>query len=350
LVVLYLLFTKLAFRHDHVGPVRLHGTTTYAHPAVREAGRLFATTWESGNVRCRTMLRALQAAIRDCPPPPHDRDVRHHATQFVFNPSFTYWTKECRPHSVSMGNAYSFVKTVAATALHRDMPWTECQAILQESMEQYIHERIDFADLAIAKVAADKLTDGDVLLTYGNYEAIQVVLLEAHNNNSHIRFRVIVVDSKPLLEGKRMLRKLREAGIDCTYILLNALSYVMKHVTKILLGAEALLNDGSAYSRVGTACVALAAQDRIPVLVCAETYKITNRVQLEAITNNELGNPEHVVPGELNENLRVINLLYDLTPASMISGIVTEMGLLPPSSVAVLLREMNPQEAATGDF
>ena len=241
-----------------------------------------------------------------------------------------------------MGNAVTFVKSAVVAALDRDMEWPDCQRVLLESIDAYVQERIDYADLAIAAVACDKISNhGDVILTYAYSETIRVVLQEAHAKQK--KFRVIVVDSKPLLEGKLLLRELRESGLECTYILLNALSYVMKDVTKVLLGAKGLLNDGSVYGRVGTACVALSAKD-IPVLVCAETYKISHRVQLEAITNNEQGNPQQVVEGELGENLRVINLLFDLTPASFVSGIITEMGILPPTSVAVLLREMNPQD------
>lgn len=239
-----------------------------------------------------------------------------------------------------MGNAFTFVKSAVA-ALDREMNLDDAKAELKDNMEAYILERIDYADKAIAQVACDKIVDGDVILTYGNYEVIPVVLKEAAKTK---KFRVIVVDSKPLLEGRDLLYELRQAGLDCTYILLNALSFVMKDVTKVLLGAEALMNDGSIYARVGTACVAMTAKGK-PVLVCAETYKISNRVQLEAITSNELGDPQHVVPGELGDNLRVINLIYDLTPADFVSGIVTEMGILPATSVAVLLREMNPQDA-----
>ena len=59
-----------------------------------------------------------------------------------------------------------------------------------------------------------------------------------------------------------------------------------------------------------------------------------------------MGNPNDVIGGEdeLPPNLRVINILYDLTPSSFVSAVVTEMGILPPTSVAVLLREMNPQD------
>ena len=330
--------------------VQLGGTThKKLHPAILETGRIFATdTLLGGNARCRLMLRSLSKAIDDYVPTPTDNgDLRHHLLNQVLKPSFTYWTSECRPHSVSMGNAFTFCKSAVA-ALDRDnTSLEECKSILRENMEAYIQERIDYADLAIAHVACDKIVNGDVILTYANSEVIRVVLKEAHKTK---KFRVIVVDAKPLLEGKALLRDLREAGLECTYILMNALSFVMKDVTKILLGAEALLSDGSVYARVGTACVALSANKDIPVLCCAETYKISNRVQLEAITNNELGNPQLVVEGSpLKDNLRVINLLYDLTPANMISGIVTEMGILPPTSVAVLLREMgNPQDAYSG--
>jgi translation initiation factor eIF-2B subunit delta len=128
------------------------------------------------------------------------------------------------------------------------------------------------------------------------------------------------------------------------------LTYVLQeNVSKVLLGASALMSDGSVLGRVGTACVALAAhKHNIPVLVCCETYKISNRVQLESITHNELGNPEAL----LNEDdvlqnwkeidgLKLLNVLYDLTPAAFVSGIVTELGIVPPTSVAVLLREMD---------
>ncbi len=41
---------------------------------------------------------------------------------------------------------------------------------------------------------------------------------------------MIIVDSRPRLEGKKMLESLSNAGISCTYIMINSLSYVMKEV------------------------------------------------------------------------------------------------------------------------
>jgi translation initiation factor eIF-2B subunit delta len=60
-----------------------------------------------------------------------------------------------------------------------------------------------------------------------------------------------------------------------------------------MLGAGAVLANGAVVSRAGTASVALlAAAARVPVLVCCETYKFHGRVQLDAITHNELGDPD----------------------------------------------------------
>jgi translation initiation factor eIF-2B subunit delta len=243
-----------------------------------------------------------------------------------------------------MGNAFTFLKSAVAS-LDRDIELEALKKILGQTIQAYIQERMDFAHVAICEHASSKIVDGDVLLVYGHSEVI-VQLLVMQKEQLKKSFRVIVVDGRPLLEGRRMLESLKKANVTCSYILLNCISYVMKDVTKVLLGAAALMSDGSVLGRVGTACVALSAQ-RKAVLVCCETYKISNRVQLESITGNELGDPKCVYAGEKEENLRMLNLLYDLTPSNYISGIVTEMGILPPTSVAVLLREMNPHETMT---
>lgn len=314
------------------------------------------------------MLEAFQKVIRDYTfstgtAQEMAKDYRHDLEHRVLKPAFTYWTTQCRIHSVTMGNAFTFLKLAVAN-LDRDLEVKQVKRVLCEGIDAYIQERIKFADVAICKYASSKIVEGDVILTYAKNDLIEMLL-----SRQEKKFRVILVDSRPLLEGKEMLEKLMDAGIECSYILLNSLSYVMKEVTKVFLGASALMSDGSILSRVGSASVAMMAKSHnVPVLVCCETYKISNRVQLESITWNELGNPEDVLSPAMttskkwkekrggggeekkenmdssDENFRLLNLLYDLTPSEFVSGIVTEMGILPPTSVAVLLREMNPQD------
>ena len=323
---------------------------THLHPAVLKLGYQYASGQiRGGNERCLAMLECFQRVLQDYEPPSSTLDIRHALDHDVLKPSFQYWTQHCRPHSVSMGNAFTFLKTAVAS-LDRDAPYDTMKGILLNTMRAYSRERIEYADHAIASLACQKLLDDEVILTYGHSQVVKVLLKQQAASNK--RFRVIVVDSRPLLEGRQLLHELRQAGIECSYILLNALTYVLQDVTKVLLGASALMSDGSILGRVGTACVALAAHaQHIPVLICRETYKISYRVQLESITGNELGNPKALASTNTNSkilndetpNLRLLNLLYDLTPASFVSGIVTELGIVPPTSVAVLLREMNSQ-------
>ena len=57
-----------------------------------------------------------------------------------------------------------------------------------------------------------------------------------------------------------------------------------------MLGSYALLANGSVMSRIGSSQVALVARaHKVPVLVCCETYKISDRVQTYSFVFNELG-------------------------------------------------------------
>ena len=211
-------------------------------------------------------------------------------------------------------------------------------------------------------------------------------------------FHVVVVDSGPLLEGrsvggldtcqnssltrhvlsvppgKALLRTLTTHSIPCSYTLLSSLASIIPRASLVLLGTAALFSDGSLYSRAGTAAVAmLAKENRIPVVAACETYKFGERVLLDAVTGNELGeftrdlrdmtscNPVASTDtrprldqgdassllareqGDIPTHLTPIHLLYDLTPAALVTAVCTEVGFIPPSSVPTVISK--PGEA-----
>ncbi|CAH8354985.1 unnamed protein product [Eruca vesicaria subsp. sativa] len=105
---------------------------------------------------------------------------------------------ECRPLSVSMGSAIHFVKNRIAN-LPITLTESEAKAALQSDIKRFISEKIVAPDKAIVRHAVTKIRDGDVLLTYGSPTAVEMVLLQAHELRK--KFRVLVVDSRPKLEG-----------------------------------------------------------------------------------------------------------------------------------------------------
>lgn len=322
------------------------------HPAVYKVGlRYLAGDISGGNARCIAMLQAFQETIMEYSTPPEkalNRDLTARINSYV---SFLI---ECRPISISMGNAIKFVKTRIAN-LPLTLSESEAKANLLSEINHFINEKIILADKVIVRHAVTKVRDGDVLLTYGSSSAVEMILLRAHELNK--QFRVVIVDSRPKLEGRLLLRRLVGKGISCTYVNINAVSYVMHEVTRVFLGASSVLANGTVYSRVGTACVAMVANAcGIPVIVCCEAYKFHERVQLDSICCNELGDPDAIskVHGreEINyfkdigdsENLQLLNLTYDATPSDYVSMIITDYGMIPPTSVPVIVREFRKEQ------
>ncbi|OVA05048.1 Initiation factor 2B-related [Macleaya cordata] len=314
------------------------------HPAVYKVGlRYLAGDISGGNARCIAMLQAFKDAIRDYSTPPEKALIRDLTAKIG---SYVSFLIECRPLSISMGNAIKFLKNRVAK-LPLTLSESEAKATLQSDIDRFIQEKIIIADKVIVDHAVSKIRDGDVLLTYGSPTVVEMILLHAHELGK--QFRVVVVDSRPKLEGQALLRRLVAKGLSCTYTHINAISYIMHEVTRVFLGASSVLSNGTVYSRVGTACVAMVAHAfRVPVLICCEAYKFHERVQLDSICSNELGDPDSVakVPGrkDINyldswtnsENLQLLNLIYDVTPSDYVSMIVTDYGMVRASKIVVV--------------
>ncbi|KAF9915610.1 hypothetical protein FBU30_001862 [Linnemannia zychae] len=345
------------------------------HPAVIHAGLQMAQFKICGaNARCVATLNAFRKAIQDYQTPPNTTLSRH--IQTYLNPHISYLVT-CRPMAVSMGNAIRYLKYEIGNNL--ELPDEDARALFIEKIDNFIRDRITMADQVITSLGLQKIQDGDVILTYARSSVVQGLLLAAHAKG--IKFKVIVVDSRPRFEGKQLLRALATAGVPCTYVLLTAIGHVMREVNKVILGAHSLLSNGALYSRAGTAVVAMSAHERkIPVIVCCETYKFSERVQLDSFVQNEIGNPDELVNDQNNNfghsntrchasvrsyagngdastgaagggvlvgwresrDLKLLNLLYDLTPSEFVTVVITEVGLIPCTSVPVILREFLP--------
>jgi len=280
---------------------------------------------------------------------------------------------DCRPASMAMGNGIKWMKN-KVTLAPPHLPDHEVKDLLCDAIETFISEKILIADQAIIANAISRIAPGDVVLVYATSYVIEKVLLTAMAQGVH--FRVVVADAGPRFEGRELLRRLLAAGLRCTYVNLHALSYMMPEVTKLLLGASSMLLNGTLVSRAGTALVCMLAHGHnVPVLVCCETYKFAERVLLDSICHNELGDPDELLPqqqrGKLRSaassadgagaagatgggtanwrdipRLKLLNLMYDATPMKYLTMVVTEVGVIPPTSVPAVIREARAREGS----
>lgn len=321
------------------------------HPSIVQLGLCYADgTLRGGRARCLALLETLRIVIDEFTTPP-DRNFAKDLTARIN--TLVQFLIDCRPLSISMGNAIKSLKTTAARLGHEHATMAEAKAELLEHIDRFIQERILLAGKVIVDHAVSKIRDGDVVLTFGYSAVVDAVLEEAFSQGRH--FRVIIIDCRPLHEGRKALQRFMKMGITCTYALLGGASHAMHEATKVFLGAAAVLSNGTVLSRAGQASVAMCAKAAgVPVLICCETCKFHERVQLDAITFNELGDPESLVQEEGQQSgtalegwrdvdqLQLLNLVYDVTPAEFVTMIISEGGMLPPSSVPVVLREAAP--------
>ncbi|CAI9610405.1 unnamed protein product [Staurois parvus] len=314
------------------------------HPAVVRLGLQYSQGIISGsNARCIALLHCFKQVIRDYSTPPNEELSRDLVNKL--KPYISFLT-QCRPLSASMGNAIKYIKKEISN-MGRQMGEEEAKEELYQCIDNYIHEKIRLAAQAISKSAAEKISQGDVILVYGCSSLVTFTLCEAHNSGK--RFRVVVADSRPRLEGRETLRRLVNCGIHCTYIMITAISYILPEVSKVFLGAHALLANGYVMSRVGTSQIALIAKAyNVPVLVCCETYKFCEKVQTDSFVSNELDDPDDLVvtrkgqtplkEWDKNSSLRLLNLVYDVTPPDLVDLVITDLGMIPCTSVPVVLR------------
>ncbi|KAJ7937329.1 hypothetical protein B0H13DRAFT_209173 [Mycena leptocephala] len=297
------------------------------HPCIVRLALQFSEFRICGaNARCIATLTAFKTVIQDYTTPPNNTLSRHLMTHL--SPQITHLVS-ARPMSVTMGNAIRQLK-LEISGSDIDMPEQDAKDLLCQKIDDYIRDRIIIADEVIQDLACKKIKDGDIILTYARSSVVEKVLLSAYKQGK--RFSVIVVDSRPLLEGKALLQALTSAPpvswtlsndsllpppppIPCTYALLPALPSLITEATTVILGAHSLHSNGAVFSRAGTALVAmLAKQHNVPVLVCCETYKFSEGVMLDGFGKNELA-PSHLFQTSAPApNLEILNPLYDLTP------------------------------------
>ncbi|CAG8918141.1 unnamed protein product [Penicillium salamii] len=353
------------------------------HPAVLALGLQLRDYVVCGSsARCVSTMIAFKRVIETYTTP-LGTSLPRHLTNHLSH-QITYLST-CRPLSISQGNAIRALK-LAIASTDPSTPESSAKTNLCEFIDSFIREKITVADQVIAESAAQKVQDGDVIVTFAGSSIVKETLIKAHNQGK--RFRVSIIDSRPLFEGKSLARALVSAGLEIQYSLVHATTHAIKDATKVFLGAHAMTSNGGLYSRVGTALVAMSAKERasgveIPVIVCCETVKFTDRVALDSIVVNEIADADELVvnpsPDQITgipesddapavdnkkgkptgheppawsngitkspltdwkttPNLQLLNIMYDVTPAEYVDMVITEMGSLPPSAVPIVHR------------
>jgi translation initiation factor eIF-2B subunit delta len=306
------------------------------HPALLEFALQVAQDFSlDEDERTRVFLRMVGRQIRDEP-----EDERLSFCYVIGNlikrtMDFLYSSKR-RLTPIGIGNAVRYLKLqnppddVVPATVRRDR--------LLSSIDHFIEDKIDDVATFLTRTIGETILENDVVLTYGWSPIILNALTLA---GERVKFRVIVVDSRPNFDAKRLVQRLPQ--LEVRYVLLAGLSYCMPEVTKVLIEPNGILSNNVAQTPIGTAMIAMVAHEYgVPVIFACPSYRFVSKVSIGAVSQNEILSGELIAPvpkpGVVTDNLEYLALVYDVTPGQYVDIVMCELGNIPVNSISTNMK------------
>ena len=249
------------------------------------------------------------------------------------------YLEQSRPTAVNL--SWALKRMLRTARLHHDEPRPQLlDALRQEAIR--LQEQDIQMNLKISQNGLSLLKPGFGLLTHCNAgplatsvhgTALGPILLGQQQGYG---FHVYSDETRPLLQGARLTAyELYEAGVDVTLICDNMASLVMAQgkIDACLVGCDLIAANGDTANKIGTSGVAILAHHYgIPVYVLGPSSTIDlscpsgRDIVIEERDGDEIRSKFYAQP-QAPAGVKCYNPAFDVTPAELISGIVTEKGV-----------------------
>ncbi|MCZ6679464.1 MAG: NUDIX domain-containing protein [Candidatus Poribacteria bacterium] len=238
--------------------------------------------------------------------------------------------RNVRPSMTPLTNAIAFVLYHAKQRLSQAKGITDFRKNVATIVDQYRTNSRNAAQV-IAQNAHALLSDKTTILTHSYSSTVVEAILGVCQQDLHI----IVTEARPLNEGIKTAKRLSKK-YPVTLITDAQAGYFMQQADVVLIGADTILPDGAVVNKAGTYLIALAAQKQnVPVYALCQTDKFHTEgaIALEEKESRE-------IISEALPDVTVRNIYFELTPAELINGIVTERGIMKSTDVLSFVEQM----------
>lgn len=250
------------------------------------------------------------------------------------------YLNSARPTAVNLSWALNRMERVCED--NRALSVAEIKEKLKETAVAMKEEDIRVCR-AIGEHGLTLLKPGDGILTHCNagqlatcrYGTATAPIYLGQERGYH--FHVFADETRPLLQGARLTAyELLAAGVDVTLICDNMCASVMRsgQINAVFVGCDRVAANGDVANKIGTSVVATVAKRyNVPFYVCAPTSTIDRDTPTGADIEIEQ-RPAHEVTDMWYEKpmapagVKVFNPAFDVTDNDLITGIVTEYGVV----------------------
>jgi methylthioribose-1-phosphate isomerase len=220
---------------------------------------------------------------------------------------------------------------------------------VQEAKRAVLNEALKMAEEDVEtnrKIGAHGLKlfkDGDMVLTHCNAGSLATVaygtalgVIRAARESGK-RLSVIATETRPVMQGSRLTAfELLHDGIDVSLITDTAVGHMMAMgaINHVIVGADRVLHTGHVFNKIGTYQVAiLANKHKVPFYVAAPLSTFDFESNPDDVIIEDRSADEVVKVGKKRiapKGVRVFNPAFDMTPPELITGIITQKGILKP--------------------
>ena len=248
-----------------------------------------------------------------------------------------------RPTAVNLFWAIDRMKRVLATGVQAGKSVDELKDLLEEEARA-IHDEDVESCRTMGRFGADVVPDGARILTHCNAGALATAgygtalgVIRAAAERGKVR-QVFADETRPFLQGARLTAwELVRDHVPTTVIAESMAGPLMRRgdIDVVVVGADRIAANGDVANKIGTYTVAMMASfHHIPFYVAAPLSTIDlatasgDDIPIEQRSAREL---THLGPTQLApEGASVWNPAFDVTPARLIAGIITERGIARP--------------------
>jgi methylthioribose-1-phosphate isomerase len=272
------------------------------------------------------------------------------ATFFQRLEQVTDYLAASRPTAVNLFWALRRMRNHAETLRGHQSPRAIHAALLAEARAMHDEDRAMCH--AMGRYGAELLADGAGVLTHCNagglaaseYGTALAVIFTAWDQGK--RVHVYVDETRPLLQGARLTAwELQQRGIPATLICDSMAAQVMREgrVQAVITGADRIAANGDTANKIGTYSVAtLARAHHLPFYVAAPTNTFDLSIRSGDEIPIEQRAAEEITHGfgrqTAPDGMAVYNPAFDVTPAHLVSAIITERGVIAPVTSPTIQR------------
>jgi methylthioribose-1-phosphate isomerase len=252
--------------------------------------------------------------------------------------------KAARPTAVNLAWAVDRILWIVEKTKEERAP-DEMRELIRDAAQRIADEDVEI-NKRMAEHGAKLINDGDTLIHHCNTGALATVdwgtalgvIRTAHEQGK--RIHVLVDETRPRLQGARLTAwELDQYGVPYEIISDNMAGYFLKagKAQKVFFGADRVAANGDVANKIGTYMLALAAHDNgVPAYSVVPTSTVDLSLEHGGLIPIEERDPQEVL-GIQFEGERVApieaearNIAFDVTPNRLITGIVTENGVVYP--------------------